>query len=99
MRVPRGALHRLTRRVASMHDPLAAGILLDPRLVTGDVRAVVSALKAEWCWRAGAPRHPALGVPERPRTQVITEVNRRRFLERLVAGLVAPLPIRQGGAA
>jgi inosine-uridine nucleoside N-ribohydrolase len=82
------------RRVASMHDPLAAGILLDPTLVTGFLSAPVAVLRMEQSWRAVAPRHPAVGVPERPRTRVVTEVDGRRFIERLVAGLVAPLPER-----
>ena len=90
---------QLSSRVASMHDPLAAGVLLDPTLVMGDLRAAVSVLKVERCWRAVAPRHPALGVQGRPRTRVFTEVDGRRFLERLLAGLVAPLPIRPGGEA
>jgi inosine-uridine nucleoside N-ribohydrolase len=85
------------RRVSSMHDPLAAGILLDPSLVTADARTPVAVLRHQRCWRAVAPRHPGVGVPDRPRTQVVLGVDGGRFVERLVAGLVAPLPVREGG--
>lgn len=85
---------RLVRRVASMHDPLAAGVLLDPSLVTGYLRAPVSVLRMGRCWRAVAPRHPGVGVPDRPRAQVLTEVDGRRFVAWLVDGLVAPMPAR-----
>lgn len=85
------------RRVSSMHDPLAAGILLDPTLVTAESRTAVAVLKHQRCWRAVAPRHPGVGVPGRPRTQVVLEVDGGRFVERLVAGLVAPLPVKEGG--
>jgi purine nucleosidase len=81
---------RHARRVASMHDPLAAGILLDPTLVSGSLSAPVSVLRMETCWRAVAPRHPGLDVPGRPRTQVVTEVDGRRFVEGLVEAIVAP---------
>ncbi|MFN8619583.1 MAG: nucleoside hydrolase [Chloroflexota bacterium] len=85
------------RRVSSMHDPLAAGILLDPTLITAYQRTQVAVLQHRLCWRAVAPRHPGVGVPGRPTSQVITGVDGRRFIERLVDGLIAPLPQREGG--
>jgi purine nucleosidase len=88
---------QLIRHVASMHDPLAAGILLDPTLVTAYQHTPVAVLRHQRCWRAVAPRHPGVGVPDRPRTQVITDVDGRAFIEQLVEALTGPLPARERG--
>jgi inosine-uridine nucleoside N-ribohydrolase len=87
------------RRVASMHDPLAAGILLDPSLITEELRAPATVLRMAGGWRAVAPRHPSIEVADRPRTRVVTQVDGRRFVEELVASLTGPLPVRAPGAA
>jgi purine nucleosidase len=80
---------RLGRWSASMHDPLAAALAIDPSL---RVREVVRPMFVEPC----EVRHRAVGRPEvgpevRQPVTIVTETDMPRFLERLVRGLELPL--------
>ena len=78
---------RLGRWSACMHDPLAAGIAIDPSLVMETVeRPLVVEPYLE--------RHRAiarLDRPDRPPQRIVVEADRARFLDRFVAALVTPL--------
>ncbi len=89
--------HKWGRRVCSMHDPLAAGVLADPSLVTAALEGPVNVVGDGFTSRAwlmaredGGP----LAVPatSAPSTRVLTAVAGRRFLDELVRALTEPLP-------
>jgi purine nucleosidase len=80
---------RLGRWSASMHDPLAAALAIDPTL---RVRTVERPMFVEPC----EIRHRAVGREERANegrapVTIVTETDMPRFLERLVRGLELPL--------
>ncbi len=80
---------RLGRWSASMHDPVAAALAIDPSL---RVHEVVRPMFVEPC----EIRHRAVGRPEigpevRQPVTIVTETDMPRFLERLVRGLELPL--------
>jgi inosine-uridine nucleoside N-ribohydrolase len=85
------------RRVASLHDPLAAGILRDPSYVSASVDAPVGLVESELGARAVAPVDPSAAVAARWPTHVVTAVDGPRFVEDFVDALVAPLPTRPRG--
>ncbi|MEV7970326.1 nucleoside hydrolase [Sphaerisporangium sp. NPDC088356] len=82
------------RRVIPLHDPLAAGILLDPGLATAAVLGPVGVVREGHQWRA-RPSRTAEGPPppspydRAPGTRVITAVDSARFAGDLVQTLVA----------
>lgn len=89
--------HKWGRRVCSMHDPLAAAVLLDPTLVTaatdGPVNVVGDGLASRaWLMRREDGGVPAVPAHDAPPTTVLTAVDAERFLARLVRALVEPLP-------
>lgn len=84
----------LGRRAASMHDPLAAGILRDPSLVLAAIDAPVGLVTTPVCTRAVVPRSPSPAVAHRRPTRVVTEVDGPRFVSDLVETLVRPWPAR-----
>lgn len=89
----------LGRRVASLHDPLAAGILRDPSYITGSVDAPVGIIASEKGARAVAPVMPSAAVAHRRPTHIVTAVDGPRFVEDFVDAIVSPLPSRAPGAA
>jgi inosine-uridine nucleoside N-ribohydrolase len=84
------------RRVASLHDPLAAGILRDRSYVTGSLDAPVGLVESELGARAVAPVAPRADVASRRPTHVVTSVDGARFVEDLVDALTMPLPSAMG---
>jgi purine nucleosidase len=84
----------LGRRAASLHDPLAAGILRDPSLVTSFVDAPVGIVDSEKGARAVAPVVPSPAVAGRRTTRIATAVDGPRFVEDFVEALTSPLPTR-----
>jgi inosine-uridine nucleoside N-ribohydrolase len=88
----------LGRRVASLHDPLAAGILRDPSYVTRSVDAPVGIIDTEQGARAVAPVSPSAAVALRRPTRIVTAVDGPRFVEDLVDALTSPVPTRTPGA-
>ena len=87
------------RRVASMHDPLAAGIAVDPTLIRTHADGPVKVVPTGDLHRAMLLDH-GLRPPvssaafARPATHVVTAVDTRGFIDRFVAALVEPLPAR-----
>lgn len=82
----------LGRRVASLHDPLAAGILRDRSYVTAWVDAPVGLVDSALGARAVAPTMPSADVARRGPTHIVTGVDGSRFVEDLVDALTSPLP-------
>jgi inosine-uridine nucleoside N-ribohydrolase len=80
------------RRVASLHDPLAAGILRDRSYVTASVDAPVGIVDSHWGARAVAPVAPSAEVAARRPTHVVTGVDGPRFVTDFVDALTRPLP-------
>jgi inosine-uridine nucleoside N-ribohydrolase len=87
----------LGRRVASLHDPLAAGILRDRSYVTGSLDAPVGLVESELGARAVVPVAPRADVSGRRPTHVVTSVDGPRFVEDFVDALTTPLPRATGG--
>jgi purine nucleosidase len=77
---------RLGYRGCSVHDPLAAGILVDPGLITQSVTGPVELVESERGFRALIRREP--GDPQRSPTTVVTAADGPRLVERLVDALV-----------
>jgi len=78
--------HEWGRRLCPLHDPLAAGVLLDPSLVTASLDGPVNVVTDGFTWRArlmltGEGGAPALPVQPAPDTRVVTAVDRDRFVE------------------
>lgn len=83
------------RRTCPLHDPLAAGIALDPALVTGSLEAEVRVeLLGGTRGMTIVDRRPWYRPPAAAASivHVATEVDSRRFVDDLVGRLVAPLP-------
>lgn len=89
----------LGRRAASLHDPLAAGILRDRSLITMSVDAPVGIVDSELGARAVAPVAPDESVARRRPTHIVTGVDGRRFVADFVGALTSPLPTLAGGHA
>lgn len=73
------------RRLSPLHDPLAAGILLDRSLVTDAADGPVNVLSDGFASRArlmltSQGRPPAFAVQDAPDTHVVTAVDARRFV-------------------
>lgn len=87
--------HKWGRLVCSMHDPLAAGILVDPSYATawreGPVNVVSDGYMARAWLMEREDRGPlALPVTEAPATRVVTAADWQRFGDELVARLTSP---------
>jgi hypothetical protein len=65
-------------------------------LVTADARTPMAVPEAAALLARSGAATPGRGVLDRPRTQVVLGVDERRFVERLVASLLAPLPVKEG---
>jgi purine nucleosidase len=85
---------RLGRWSSCMHDPLAAAALLHPGLVRGTVsRPMYVEPVGEVHRGVGRDTGEAatLGLPPRNPARIVTEVEKRRFLDRFVDALTTPL--------
>jgi inosine-uridine nucleoside N-ribohydrolase len=80
------------RRVASLHDPLAAGILRDPSFIAGSVDVPVGLVESHLGARAVGPLRPSPEVAARRPTHVVTAVEGRRFVDDFVDAITRPLP-------
>jgi inosine-uridine nucleoside N-ribohydrolase len=89
----------LGRRAASLHDPLAAGVLRDPSYLTSWVDAPVGIVHGEQGARAVAPIAPSTAVAARRATHIATGVDGPRFVEDFVDALTSPLPTRSVGGS
>ena len=85
----RGVLGKWT---ASMHDPLTAGILLDPTLITAAVERplYVEPVKNRH-WALGRSGDELKGLPVRSPAIIVTDADINRYLDRLVDALTRPL--------
>jgi hypothetical protein len=72
-----------------MHDPLAAGIALNPSLATASVEGPVEIVPTARGYRALLRRVPH--DPQRPTTRVVTAADWQRYIARLTAALTTPL--------
>jgi inosine-uridine nucleoside N-ribohydrolase len=73
------------RRISPLHDPLAAGVLLDRTFVTESVDGPVNVVTDGFSWRARLMRTsdglaPSLPVEPAPDTHVVTAVDADRFV-------------------
>ncbi len=87
------------QRVASLHDPLAAGILRDRTYITAYVDAPVGIVSSDKGARAVHPVTPGPDVIGRRPTRIVTAVDADRFVADLVEALTTPLPDRGGRTA
>lgn len=76
---------RLGYRGCSMHDPLAAGVLLDPSLISASRNGPVEIVSTTRGYRAVLVDTPH--NHDRPSTQVLTDVESHRFIQWLVESL------------
>jgi inosine-uridine nucleoside N-ribohydrolase len=82
----------LGRWTARMHDSLTAAVLLDPSLIEESVRRPLYVERIGEFHRAvGHEPEAATTLPTRPAVEIVTRVDQRRFLDRLVDGLTMPL--------
>jgi inosine-uridine nucleoside N-ribohydrolase len=86
--------HKWGRRICSMHDPLAAAILVDPAYATewleGPVNVIHDgALARAWLMAREDGGEIVQEVEPAPPTRVVTAVDAARFRDDLVAALVA----------
>jgi purine nucleosidase len=85
-------VERLGRWSARMHDPLTAAVLLDPSLIQVTVERPMYVEPVDGEWRAvGREGTELAGRPARPAARIVTAVDQRRFLDRLVDALTLPL--------
>lgn len=90
------------RRICPLHDPLAAGVMVDPTLVTRalDVPVRVSREGLTRGMTVVDRRTKSAASPDRsgPLARVALGVDSRRFIDDLVGVLTRPLPGRTPGA-
>lgn len=89
--------HKWGRRICSMHDPLAAAVLLDRGYVTrwleGPVNVIHDgALARAWLMAREDGGVPVQTIEPAPPTRVVAEAAAGRLRDDLVAALVSPLP-------
>ena len=89
--------HKWGRRICSMHDPLAAAVLLDRGYVTrwleGPVNVIHDgALARAWLMAREDGGAPVQAIEPTPPTRVAGTADSARFRDDLVAALVSPLP-------
>lgn len=85
---------RLGRWSSCMHDPLAAAVLVHPELVKETVERPMYVEPVGGVHQGvgrDADAAAALGLPARSPARIVTEVDRRRFLDRFVDALTTPL--------
>jgi purine nucleosidase len=83
------------RRIIPLHDPLAAGILLDPGFATAATLGPVNVVGDGFLWRARLMRTaeglpPSFPYEPAPDTRVITAVDSARFVNDFVKTLTRP---------
>ena len=77
---------------ASMHDPITAGVLLDPSLILERVERPVYVEPIGDRHRAvGLTRRELTGLPVRAPVSIVTEADIPRYLDRLVDAITCPL--------
>jgi purine nucleosidase len=81
--------HEWGRRIIPLHDPLAAGVLLDPAFATGWLDGPVNVVTDRFTARARLMRTaaglpPAFPYEVTPDTRVLTEVDSARFVRDFV---------------
>jgi purine nucleosidase len=77
---------------ASIHDPLTAGILLDPTMVVEHVeRPIYVEPVLDRHWAVGLEGDELKGLPSRHPVTIVTEADIARYLDRLVDALTLPL--------
>lgn len=77
---------------ASMHDPLTAGILLDPTLIERQVeRPIYVEPILDRHWAVGLEGEQLAGLPARKPVTIVTDAHIARYLNRLVDALTKPL--------
>ena len=83
---------RLGRWSAYMHDPLVPAVLLDPSLIQATIARplYVEPFAGVHCG-FGRDGSELAHLPPRAPAQIVTAVDRRRFLDRFVDALVTPL--------
>ena len=89
--------HKWGRRICSMHDPLAAAILLDPQLRHALARGPGERdprrrARARLADGARGRRRVVQAIEPAPPTRVAGATDSARFRDDLVAALVSPLP-------
>lgn len=82
---------RLGRWSASMHDPLAAGLALDPSLATEMVERPIVVEPYDDRHRAVGRTEPAADTAGIPPKRIIPEADIPRFLDRFVERLLGPV--------
>lgn len=81
----------LGRWSARMHDPVVASVLLNPSLIRAIVERPMDVERCEVKYRAvGRETFSSETASTRPPVAIVTEVEIRRFLDRLVDALVTP---------
>jgi len=89
----------LGRRISPLHDPLAAGVAVDPSLVTGSLMAEVHVSRDELTRGMTVvdrrPKYAGQGGESGALTRVALEVDSARFVADLVRVLTTPLPARR----
>ncbi|WP_214410426.1 nucleoside hydrolase [Sphaerisporangium fuscum] len=88
---------RRGRMAIPLHDPLAAGVLADPSLVTAAAVGPVNVVRDDSSWRAhlmGVPGGPPPAVPcePAPGTRVVRAVDSARFVDGFVRALTRTPP-------
>jgi purine nucleosidase len=82
----------LGKWTASMHDPLTAGILLDPTLITAAAgRPLYVEPAKNRHWAVGLSGGELKGLPVRTPAIIVTGADISRYLDRLVDALTLPL--------
>jgi inosine-uridine nucleoside N-ribohydrolase len=86
--------HEWGRRLCPLHDPLAAGVLLDRSFVTAALDGPVNVVTDGFSWRArlmvtGEGKPPALPLVPTPDTHVVTGVDADRFVADFLRVLTA----------
>jgi purine nucleosidase len=77
---------------ASMHDPLTAGVLLDPSLIVAQVeRPIYVEPVRDRHWAVGLEGDQLKGMPPRHPVAIVTEADIARYLDRMVDALTLPL--------
>jgi purine nucleosidase len=77
---------------ASMHDPLTAGILLDPTLILAQVeRPIYVEPIRDRHWAVGLAGDELQGMPARRPVTIVTDADIQRYLNRMVDALTLPL--------
>jgi len=84
------------RRMASLWDPLAAALLVDPSLIDASAVCPVDVVHTDRGFRAGqlTDRRGQARFDPRPDVEVVTAVDAERFLAGFLEALCRPLPVQ-----